>query len=82
MRRSRVHVTNRYLFLILADGRSYRIPRDLTPRLADATENQIRRWRFTGPAFIPTGIHWPDLDEDLAINETLDEFQLSPADED
>jgi hypothetical protein len=48
----------------LEDGRSLTVPIEWFPRLRDATAEQRSRWRLIGPG---TGIHWPDLDEDISI---------------
>ncbi len=39
------------------------------PRLAQATEQQLNDWRLIGSG---SGIHWPQLDEDLSIKKLLD----------
>jgi hypothetical protein len=48
----------------LEDGRSLAVPIEWFPRLRDATPEQRRQWRLIGPG---TGIHWPDIDEDISI---------------
>lgn len=48
----------------LADGRSLTVPLEWFPRLRDATPEQRNRWRLIGPG---TGIHWPDIDEDISV---------------
>jgi hypothetical protein len=48
----------------LEDGRSLTVPIEWFPRLRDATPEQRRQWRLIGPG---TGIHWPDIDEDISI---------------
>jgi Protein of unknown function (DUF2442) len=43
------------------------------PLLKTATENQLKNFRFIGGG---TGVHWPDLDEDLSLKTFLvDEFK-------
>jgi hypothetical protein len=48
----------------LEDGRSLTVPLEWFPRLREATPEQLSRWRLIGPG---TGIHWPDLDEDISV---------------
>ena len=48
----------------LEDGRSLSVPLEWFPRLRDATPEQRNNWRFIGPG---TGIHWPDIDEDISV---------------
>jgi uncharacterized protein DUF2442 len=52
------------LVLHLEDGRSLSVPLDWFPRLRDATPEQRRHWRLIGPG---TGVHWPDIDEDISV---------------
>ena len=43
------------------------------PLLKTATEDQLKNFRFIGGG---TGVHWPDLDEDLSLKMFLiDEFK-------
>ncbi len=56
------------LSVLLADGRSIAVPLRWYPRLATATEAQRANWRLAGGG---SGIHWPDLDEDLSIEGLL-----------
>src|SRR6266571_475868 len=48
----------------LEDGRSLTVPLEWFPRLRDATPEQRNHWRLIGPG---TGIHWPDIDEDISV---------------
>ncbi len=48
----------------LEDGRSLSVPIEWFPRLRDATPEQRNAWRLIGPG---TGIHWPDIDEDISV---------------
>lgn len=50
--------------VLLTDGRRITTPLSWYPRLAKATPEQRRNWRFIGTG---EGIHWPDVDEDLSI---------------
>jgi hypothetical protein len=48
----------------LADGRAVSVPIEWYPRLERATSGQRANWRLIGEG---SGIHWPDLDEDVSI---------------
>jgi Protein of unknown function (DUF2442) len=50
------------LVVTLADGRRIATPLDWYPRLKGASAEQRANFDL-----MPTGIHWPDLDEDLGI---------------
>ena len=50
--------------LTLADGRGLSIPYELVPSLARATKEQRENAQLLG---MGTGIHWPDIDEDLTV---------------
>jgi hypothetical protein len=52
------------LDVLLADGRSLRVPLDWFPRLFKATDAERGAWRLIGGG---VGIHWELLDEDLSI---------------
>ncbi len=52
----------------LADGRRVTVPLAWFPRLLHATPDQRRNWRLIGDG---QGIHWPDVDEDLAVSGLL-----------
>ena len=57
-----------YLYLTV-DGQSYRIRWvDCSPRLVKATPAQRRRIEVSPSGY---GIHWPEVDEDLAITPLL-----------
>ncbi len=53
------------IHLQLADGRTVSVRADITPALAEATQEQRKDMRI-----LPFSIHWPGLDEDITI-ETL-----------
>src|SRR5258708_3520983 len=48
----------------LIDGRIITLPLGWFPRLAHATKAETANWRLIGDG---TGIHWPDLDEDISV---------------
>jgi hypothetical protein len=60
--------TNDAVFFVLADGHEISAPLAWFPRLRDATEAQRRNWRFIGRG---VGVHWPDLDEDIAVSTLM-----------
>ncbi len=62
-----VNVSEEALRIVLADGRELAAPLEWFPRLRDATVEQRANWRLIGGG---QGIHWPDIDEDIAV-ETL-----------
>ena len=63
-----VHLTMDTLTVDLADGRSIAVPLAWYPRLAHATPAELKNWRLIGRG---EGIHWPDLDEDISIDNLL-----------
>jgi hypothetical protein len=57
-----------YLYMT-ADGQTYRIRwEDCSPRLARASHAQRRHLEISPAGY---GIHWPEIDEDLAITPLL-----------
>lgn len=48
----------------LADGRSVSAPLVWFPRLLNASNEQRQRWELIGRG---SGVHWPDVDEDISI---------------
>ena len=52
----------------LVDGRSVSVPLAWYPRLMHGTDEQRRNWRFIGAG---EGLHWPDLDEDISVENLL-----------
>ena len=63
-----VDVSDEALRIVLADGRELAAPLEWFPRLRDATIEQRSNWRLIGGG---QGIHWPDLDEDIAVATLL-----------
>jgi hypothetical protein len=64
----RVRVTGELLVVELRDGRTVSVPINWYPRLADGRPAERRNWALIGPG---TGIHWPDLDEDISVEGLL-----------
>ena len=64
------HVTVSYesLAVNLDDGRTIVVPTCWFPRLLKGTDAERANFRFIGKG---TGIHWPDLDEDISIESLL-----------
>ena len=63
-----IRTTNLALHVVLADGRELSAPLEWFPRLRDATTAQRENWRLIGGG---QGIHWPDIDEDIAVSTLL-----------
>jgi hypothetical protein len=63
-----VRITEDALSVDLIDGRTISVPLAWYPRLLHATAEQRSNWRVASGGF---GIHWPDLDEDLATHGLL-----------
>lgn len=63
-----VETTDSVLRVTLADGRELSAPLEWFPRLRDATAEQRGHWRLIGGG---EGIHWPDVDEDIAVATLL-----------
>jgi hypothetical protein len=63
-----VSVTRDTLKVELADGRAVEAPLAWYPRLLHATARERARWRLIGGG---EGIHWPDLDEDISVENLL-----------
>ena len=53
-----------FLCVTLADGREIRVPLQFYPKLAAASPAMRANYQLIG---LGTGIHWPDLDEDLSV---------------
>lgn len=53
---------------ILADGRKLSTPLAWFPKLRDAPEEDRNNWRLIGNGM---GVHWPSIDEDIAIDTLL-----------
>jgi hypothetical protein len=63
-----VSVTDDTLSVDLADGRTIAVPLDWFPRLVHGTTKERGQWRLIGAGL---GIHWPDLDEDISVENLL-----------
>ncbi|MBM3127851.1 MAG: DUF2442 domain-containing protein [Chloroflexi bacterium] len=63
-----VRFTDDALIVALSDGRQVSAPLEWFPRLRDATSKQRRNWRLIAKGI---GIHWEDVDEDIAVSTLL-----------
>jgi Protein of unknown function (DUF2442) len=63
-----VRFTDDVLTVDLLDGRTISVPLVWYPRLLAATPQQRANWRVAGGR---SGIHWPDVDEDLSTEGLL-----------
>lgn len=59
-----VEVTDDYICVQLEDGREIKTPLAFYQKILFATKNERENFQLIGSG---TGIHWPDLDEDLSI---------------
>ena len=64
----RVHLSDDTLSVELADGRAISVPVAWYPRLSHGTVEQRNHWHLIGNG---RGIHWPDLDEDISVENLL-----------
>lgn len=64
----RVDVSDDTLCVELADGRTISVPLAWYPRLAHGTARERGNWRLIGRG---EGIHWPELDEDVSVENLL-----------
>jgi len=63
-----VRFTDDALIVALSDGREISAPLEWFQRLRDATAKQRRNWRLIAKGI---GIHWEDVDEDIAVSTLL-----------
>lgn len=59
-----VEFDNDTMLVYLTDGRTIGVPLQWFPTLQNATPEQRGKWEIGGGG---TGLHWPDLDEDLSV---------------
>jgi hypothetical protein len=62
-----VKVTNDTLTFKLSDGRSVSAPLRWYPRLMHGTRKERNNWEIGSGV----GVHWPDLDEDISVENLL-----------
>jgi len=68
VRAQQVVVTSDTLSVDLTDGRTIAVPLAWYPRLVHGTPEERNHWRLIGQG---EGIHWPDLDEDISVENLL-----------
>ena len=61
-------VTDDTLSVDLTDGRTIAVPLAWFPRLQHAQPAERQNWRPIGAG---EGLHWPDLDEDISVDNLL-----------
>ncbi len=66
---SRIQFSRYKMLISLQDGREISIPLEWFPSLRNATSQQLNNYRLIGQG---EGIHWPDLDEDILVENLLD----------
>jgi hypothetical protein len=74
-----VRITDDTIAVDLADGRTISVPLAWYPRLLHGTPAERKNYRILGGG---DGIHWPDLDEDVSLENIIlgqpsDESQIS-----
>jgi hypothetical protein len=62
-----VVVTEKTLTFELTDGRTISVPLSWFPRLVHATPEERNHWEIGSGI----GVHWPDLDEDISVENLL-----------
>ena len=67
-RATAVRLTEDSLVVDLADGRTVSVPLAWYPRLLQGSPAERANHRFIGEG---EGIHWPDLDEDVSVENIL-----------
>jgi Protein of unknown function (DUF2442) len=68
-RARKVEVTDELITAHLVDGRTISVPLAWSWRLSEATPDQRSRYEIIGDG---TGIHWPELDEDISVRGMLE----------
>ena len=63
-----VQITDDSLSASLSDGRVVSVPISWYPRLSHALPQHRAVWEFIGGGH---GIHWPELDEDVSVDNLL-----------
>lgn len=63
-----ITATDDSLIVDLSDGRTVSVPLTWFPRLLHGTPAERNHWRLIGDR---EGIHWPDLDEDISVENIL-----------
>ena len=64
-----VSFTESKMILFLEDGREIAFPLEWFPKLRNASQEQLNKWRLSGDG---EGIHWSELDEDISVEKLLE----------
>jgi hypothetical protein len=67
-RAMQVSISDDAISVDLTDGRSISVPIAWFPRLLHGRPQERQNWRLIGGG---QGIHWPDLDEDISLENLL-----------
>lgn len=67
-RAQNVALTEDTITVDLVDGRTISVPLAWYPRLSHGSIAQRENWRLIGEG---EGIHWPDLDEDISVENLV-----------
>lgn len=68
VRAQNIVITNNSITVYLTDGRTISAPLAWYPRLSHGKSEERNNWRLIGKG---EGIHWPDLDEDISIENLI-----------
>jgi len=63
-----IRVTEDEIIAFLVDGRTISVPLAWSWRLSEATLEQRQHFEMIGEG---TGVHWPDIDEDISVQGML-----------
>ena len=63
-----VGTTDENICVSLSDGRTVTVPISWYPRLSHASPEHRAKWELIGHGH---GIHWPELDEDVSVENIL-----------
>ena len=63
-----MRVTEDEVIAFLVDGRTISVPLAWSWRLSEATPEQRQNFEIIGEG---TGVHWPDIDEDISVQGML-----------
>lgn len=66
---SNIAFENSKMIVFLEDGRELSIPLEWFPRLRNASDEQLNKWRLIGKG---EGIHWDEIDEDILVENLLE----------
>jgi hypothetical protein len=64
-----VNFSESKMTITLEDGRELSVPLEWFPKLRNASQQQLIKWRFIGNG---EGIHWEELDEDISVERLID----------